>query len=91
MRKLFRVLLFCAFCGLDRCDLFRERGAKLRQDVDQQVDLCEAQAPFPFRAKKELKLDHTITVGNDHPIVAPLVRTFMACLDVRMNVRGEMS
>jgi len=86
-----RVPLFYAFCAflwlvLDQPDLFGERSTKLRQQFDQQVDLCEAQAPFSFRSKKELQLNHTITVSDDHTIVAPLIRTFMACLDVSMNV-----
>lgn len=76
---------------LDRVDLFYERGAKLRQDFDQQVDLGEADAAVPLRAKEELELDHAITVGNDHPIVSPLVRPVVACLDVSLYVRSLMS
>jgi len=75
---------------LDRADLLRERGTKLHQNFDQQVDLCEAYASFPFRSQKELKLDDTITIANDHTIVAPLIRAVIACLDVSMDVGGQM-
>ena len=75
----------------DRSDLFRECGAKLRENVDQQVDLCEADAPVPFRSEKEFELDYPLAIGDEHDIVAPLIRTFIAPLDVGLNVRGQMS
>jgi len=82
---------FVPFCGLDRFDLFGERSAKLRENVDQQVDFREADAPVPFRSEKEFELDHSLAIGDKHHVVAPLIGTVLACLDVRLNVRGQMS
>jgi len=93
-------LSFCAFvpfCGwnaffvLDQSDLFGERTTKLHQDFDQQIDLCEASASVPFRSKKEFKLDYPLAVRNEHHIVAPLIRSLAACLDVSLYVRRLMS
>ena len=77
--------------ALDQSDLFGERAAKLHQHFDQQIDLCKAVAPVSFRAEKEFQLDDVLAVGDDHHIVAPLVRPFRARLDVGLYVRGQMS
>src|SRR5829696_4744731 len=79
------------FFPLDGSDLFGERSTKLRQNFNQQVDLCEAYAPIPFRSKKEFEFHHPLTVSNEYHIVAPFIRAFRACFNVSLYVRGQMS
>jgi hypothetical protein len=79
------------FSLFDRSNFFGQGRAELREDVDQQVDLCKAYATVPFRSEKEFELDNPLAVSYEHDIVSPLIRTFIAGLDRGLNVRGQMS